>query len=170
MQQSVRCGSSRQSTRPKGRGHEFRVTVHEGQIVDGHGLSYEIWDEFVRFNIAPIDTPPRAIHDRRLRLADGSRTSRSRSRSAALRAAAERVDRLAERGLDLLAQRAALPVSAWVLGGAGQWRKNKQVLPDFSKDPAGGLATVPAPTLGQTGSHRRYWGFGVDRLDVALFC
>jgi hypothetical protein len=55
MQQSVRCGSSRQSTRPKGRGHEFRVTVHEGQIVDGHGLSYEIWDEFVRVNIAPID-------------------------------------------------------------------------------------------------------------------
>lgn len=36
-------------------------------------LSYEIWNAFVRVNIALIDTPLGSIHDRRaLRLADGS--------------------------------------------------------------------------------------------------
>jgi hypothetical protein len=52
--------------------HEFEVAVPEGVTVHGYVLSYEIWNAFVRVNIALIDTPLGSIHDRpALRLADG---------------------------------------------------------------------------------------------------
>ena len=55
------------------RKHEFEVAVPEGVTVYGYVLSYEIWNVFVRVNIALIDTPLGSIHDRpALRLADGS--------------------------------------------------------------------------------------------------
>jgi hypothetical protein len=55
------------------RKHEFVVAVPEGVTVYGYVLNYEIWNVFVRVNIALIDTPLGSIHDRpALRLADGS--------------------------------------------------------------------------------------------------
>ena len=55
------------------RKHEFEMAVPEGVTVYGYVLSYEIWNVFVRVNIALIDTPLGSIHDRpALRLADGS--------------------------------------------------------------------------------------------------
>ncbi|WP_138413967.1 hypothetical protein [Sinomonas gamaensis] len=53
--------------------HEFRVAVPEGVIVHGYVPSYELWDVFVRVNIALIDVQLRGIHDRpALQLSDGS--------------------------------------------------------------------------------------------------
>lgn len=53
--------------------HEFSVSVPEGILVHGYVLSYEIWNVFVRINLALIDVPLRAIRDRpALQLADGS--------------------------------------------------------------------------------------------------
>lgn len=53
--------------------HHFEVAVPEGVTVNGYVLSYEIWNTFLRVNIALIDTPLGSLHDRpALRLADGT--------------------------------------------------------------------------------------------------
>jgi hypothetical protein len=53
--------------------HKFEAAVPEDITVHGYVLSYEIWNTFVRVNIALIDTPLGSVHDRpALRLADGS--------------------------------------------------------------------------------------------------
>lgn len=55
------------------RTHRFEVAVPEGVTVHGYVLSYEIWDAFVRVNIALVDTPLGSVHDRpALRLVDGT--------------------------------------------------------------------------------------------------
>lgn len=53
--------------------HQFEVAVPEGVVVQGYVLSYEIWNVFVRVNIALVDTPLGSVHDRpALRLVDGT--------------------------------------------------------------------------------------------------
>lgn len=54
--------------------HEFEVTVPDGSVVRGYVTSYEVWDSFVRVNVAFIDRPLRSGHDDALvlRLSDGT--------------------------------------------------------------------------------------------------